>query len=90
MTLKEQREEWEEGGVEELCVTSDVNGYKTVMVIVSFSTHDMIIIKYQLLRYFKIGEEWVVSSDVTKEGVYGLECCMEYMTKQFEELYPQE
>lgn len=89
MTLQERRDQWEEGGIEEQCVVANDDGYKTVLVIASYPTQDMIIRKYQLLRYFTIGGSWEVSCDVSQEGEAGLTACMEWITNFCKNLYPK-
>ena len=87
MTLEEKREQWEKGSEEELCVTHNIDGYKTVLVIVYFRQLDMRR-KHQLFRYFKIGENWEVSCDIDGMGFETLELCLKAVTKRFEDIKP--
>ncbi len=74
MELKELREQWEKGGEVTLCVATH---YNTVYVVLERDE------KYSLYRYFKIGDQWMVSADVIM-GV--LKDCLSRVTNAFEEL----
>jgi hypothetical protein len=87
MTLNEKREQWEKGAKEILCVTHNVDGYKTVHVVASYANNAEVY-PYQLLRYFKIGDNWEVSVDVIAHGPEGLLKCLAEVTTQFEDIRP--
>jgi len=90
MTLKEKMEEWGNGGETVLCVTHNVDGYKTVYEIKSFdkTVEEPTPICYQLFRYFKLGDNWEVSCDISGGGVVTLEACLNAVTTSFEDIHP--
>lgn len=61
VTLESIRKEWERKLEEILVVTHDVHGYSTVYVVLKNSDD-----QYNMHRYFKAGDSWVVSVD--KQG----------------------
>jgi len=75
------REEWEHKLESVLTVTKQVNGYNVVYVVLKKSDG-----KYNLHRYFPIGERWDVSVDKQHAS---LEECLEQISSAFHELYPK-
>jgi hypothetical protein len=87
MTLDEKRAERESGGKTIICVTHNIDGYKTVYVVTSFRK-EMNPTWYQLHRYFKLGGNWEVSCDISGGGQFTLDACMKELTTCFKDLLP--
>ena len=83
MTLAEYRKKWERGGLV-ICTTVKqyTDGYKTVHAVIEYPDNS-----YSLHRYYKLGEEWVVSADLQNTT---LKECLEVMSEVFDEIYPTE
>ncbi len=79
MNLQDRRDQWEKGAEEMLCVTHNVDGYKTVLVVLNFDE------EYALHRYFKIGDDWSISIDISNST---LAKCLFDVTTFFEDIRP--
>jgi len=85
MILKELREKWEKGFEVILCVASP---YKELLVVVhKLKPINSLREEYDVLRYFRIGQEWEISRDVNAEE--HLEICLEYVNNWFKEFIPK-
>jgi uncharacterized protein YbdZ (MbtH family) len=82
MTLESVRKEWERKLEEILVVTHDVHGYSTVYVVLKNSDD-----QYNMHRYFKAGDSWVVSVD--KQGK-SVQECLNAVSRAFKEVYPHD
>jgi len=93
-SLKELREQWEEGLEIELVLPHvsplpSEDSYVTLYVILSkcFQTNPTPLTLYYLHRYFKIGNYWEVSVD---QRVVSLRKCLSEVGEAFKEFYPKE
>ena len=87
MTLKEKRAEWEKGHKTLLEVPIVSDGYTVVYVVVS-RPQGAVLVRYSLMRYFKVGGDWEVSCDM--QDVDKLETCLELLSQCLVDLYPKE
>jgi len=83
MTLKEKREEWEQGGEECLAVTLMDGAYATLYVVLDFGG------EFSLHRYVasygQPEKRWEVSVDTSNST---LEKCLEGVSEAFAIIYP--
>lgn len=86
-TLAEIRAVWEHKDDEViLCVTENVDGYKTVYVVLGCMGGSRDQTDYRLVRYFKTGDRWCASID--RGPIQTLEPILANITIVFSDILP--